>query len=247
MTRDGLMNETHQVITRPQAPAWKRNAPEALPRSTMPKEARASHTARPQAGAWGRGGFTLVELLVVMAIIAILAALLLSAIQGVRDSSRSARSKNNLSEMGKAMRIYEGLGKGNLAHDNWQQTLTPHLGDSVDVFNDPSNTNGGESYALTNKVVQFGRGDGRKIAIVESDSEILLIDNVACNSGQPVVTGEPVSRYLGVTNALLYDGSVRSLEPTEIDPNDSTHEPLVVWWLPERERGGCLRQCGHRD
>lgn len=53
-------------------------------------------------------GFTLVELLVVMAILAILASLLLPALAGARTQARSALCRHNLAQLGIALSMYVG-------------------------------------------------------------------------------------------------------------------------------------------
>ena len=182
--------------------------------------------------------FTLIELLVVMAIIAILVAILLPAVQRVRANARSSQSKNNLSQMGKAIKNFEGRGRGNIDPSGWQQTLAPFIDSNDEVFVDPADT-APPSYAMSSKMPQFGYGDSAKIAIVESDADdqIVHIDNENCSSDEPVIGGRPVARHLGMVNALFYGGSVQSFEPATIDLNDASYEPLVVFWLPDGEHG----------
>ena len=55
-----------------------------------------------------RGGFTLVELLVVLAIIGIIIALLLPTVQMAREQGRRGARVNNLLQLGKGVIAYEG-------------------------------------------------------------------------------------------------------------------------------------------
>jgi prepilin-type N-terminal cleavage/methylation domain-containing protein len=86
-----------------------------------------------------RPGFTLVELLVVMAIIALLIGLLLPAVQSVREAASRTACANNLRQIGLACRLYESA-KGTLPPSfvreqgaSWMVLIMPYL-EQKDLF-----------------------------------------------------------------------------------------------------------------
>lgn len=96
----------------------------------------------------GRNGFTLVEVLVVIAIIAILIGLLLPAVQKIRESARKTQCQNNLHQMGIALHDYhsannvfpEGVHTPYDAHYywSWMAMLLPYV-EQQNVWNEGQN------------------------------------------------------------------------------------------------------------
>ncbi|MEK6235397.1 MAG: DUF1559 domain-containing protein [Planctomycetales bacterium] len=58
---------------------------------------------------WSRAGFSLIELLVIIAVMAVLMTLLLPAIHAVRSRAQTSRCANNLTQVSLALHSYEGL------------------------------------------------------------------------------------------------------------------------------------------
>ena len=78
-----------------------------------------SHRPRPASSI---GGFTLVELLTVIAIVGVLAAVIIPVVGKVRASARASADLANMRQLGKSMLLYAGENKGAI---NIVATLAP--------------------------------------------------------------------------------------------------------------------------
>lgn len=65
-----------------------------------------------------RGGFTIVELLIVIAIIALLAQMLLPAVEAAREAARSVHCKNNLRQLALGADLHTST-HGHLPSGGW--------------------------------------------------------------------------------------------------------------------------------
>lgn len=196
--------------------------------------------ARRSAQVAGSGGFTLVELLVVIVIIGILIALLLPAIQMARATARTVQCANNLHQVGIAFQRY----------------MEKHEGKPPDV----GVLMGGLGNYLENQDVRMYRcpevtdADGisyspnRCVRRMQNDvNKVILLDAHRCISYEGTDSEEfcqsVAPRHGGMMNVLYFDGRVEKNRPAELDPYDPANglPNLVRFWKPKLE--GCRGSC----
>lgn len=141
-----------------------------------------------------RNGFTLVELLTVIAILSVLLALLLPAVQVARESARRSTCLNNLKQIGLGLHRYHGLLGAfppgmrrhvlmNRPSTPWQVLILPHV----------------EEQALYDRIGPIenasdpGYGGMRDLSARQSGLALL-----ACPSAPPQPGEDDASNYVGV-------------------------------------------------
>jgi len=81
-------------------------------------------------------GFTLIEILVVIAIISLLMAILMPTLHRIRNQARSVRCQSNLHQWGVMYSVYAADNDGNyfqsIGGDTWVEPMQPYYGDCED-------------------------------------------------------------------------------------------------------------------
>lgn len=132
-----------------------------------------------------RRGFTLVELLVVVAIIGLLIALLLPALQQSRAAARSAACKSNMRQIGLAVQMYANNHNGRFpltAHagttSSWVYSLGPYLENVDNIRICPDEPKAAER--LANKSTSYVLND---LICVKQPDAILSLWKLKSTSG----------------------------------------------------------------
>lgn len=151
-------------------------------------------------------GFTLLELLTVVAIIAVLCSILIPALHGVRFSAQQASCASNMRQIGSALLLYAAANDNKLPEtshtaafgQSWIYTLSEYLGDCDEVRICPADPKGdgrfdagGTSYILNSflfvpQIGPFGQPMGEptnNLLLIESPTETPMAFIIADSQG----------------------------------------------------------------
>ena len=151
-------------------------------------------------------GFTLLELLTVVAIIAVLCSILIPALHGVRFSAQQASCASNMRQIGSALLLYAAANDNKLPETShtaafgksWIYTLSEYLGDCDEVRICPADPKGdgrfdagGTSYILNSflfvpQIGPFGQPMGEptnNLLLIESPTETPMAFIIADSQG----------------------------------------------------------------
>jgi prepilin-type N-terminal cleavage/methylation domain-containing protein len=199
-----------------------------------------------------RRGFTLVELLVVVAIISTLMGLLIPAVQNAREAARRNTCTNNLSQLGKAVLLFDGakgsipgwrnaaLSTANTATYSWPVSLLSRI-ERRDIADALETTSTAPTPFIELFVCPSAPADGASKPVVSyagncgntpytgtpSKGEGVMFDQVASNAMR--VGLDYVADNDGVTNTLLFsEKSGRNLTMAQW-PTDITATTWVTY------------------
>ncbi|MCE9547394.1 MAG: prepilin-type N-terminal cleavage/methylation domain-containing protein [Planctomycetia bacterium] len=196
-----------------------------------------------------RRGFSLVELLVVIAVIVILVALLLPAIGASRSRARQSQCASNQRQVWLAWTRANSRSPSQPVRGSaWMQRISPYLpgGASVIFCPDDVSPSQSSSYAFNANAWQFSSAPdaGRIVLLDYKLTEAKVIGQTLAQLND-LTTGWPggqAARHFQRENVTLGDGHSATFEPRAIDPRYCVY--YVQYWRPEKDQNinlaGCL-------
>jgi len=211
-----------------------------------------------------KGGFTLVELLVVITIIGILIALLLPAVQAAREAARRSQCSNNLKQIGLALHAYHDAYKtfppGTIDNHGWLVTafLLPYM-EQVGLYEqldtrkamDLRNTT---TLALTRTVIgaymcpsSQETDRSRNVRAVYNNGSSY---NIGCTN-YLACTGTGDYRCPNPANGIFYDNSAITIalitdgtSYTFAFGERAVNPKFPSWWIGGAWAGATIQACG---
>ena len=207
-----------------------------------------------------RRGFTLVELMIVIAIIVILIAIIMPATQMVRARARTQNCAHNLAQIGVTYTEFasEDTATVDLRGYNWFTLFESRMNVDSSIFHCPNHVEEANvvSYGMNNRADLLLSGPGGKVAFVEYKRPIAHFVGPPADPDDERDWREiyddwnelMAPRHNGQMNVLLSGGAVESYDPNDIDPLNCYK--YQKYWKPARAQGlsrDCVNEQGQDD
>jgi len=186
-------------------------------------------------------GFTLVELLVVIAVIVILVALLLPAVGMARANARQGQCASNLKQVHTAWQ--RAASRAPVRGGQWTGRLSPYIegGEGVLLCPDDTERAAASSYALNDHAWRYTAADAGRAAFLDyKQVEISVVGRplTDLDAAWPV---QQAARHFSKSNVAFFDGHVAAYEPRKIDPRFCDY--FVRYWRPVADSNVELPGC----
>lgn len=202
-----------------------------------------AHCPSPQFGRRGRCGFSLVELLIVIAVIVILIALLLPAIGMGRAKARQAKCTSNQTQIFNAFTQAKTKIPSPFPSGAWPEKLRPYVEQQIEVYVCPDNMiPSSPSYGMNNRAWKMENQDTGRVFLLDFNAVESKVVGQTIAQLENSWPAERAPRHFQQQNVVFSGGHVGPKSPDAIDPRYC--ENYVKYWRPLRDAKiellGCL-------
>ena len=202
---------------------------------------RQSNSSRPRP----LHGFSLVELLIVIAVIVILIALLLPAVGMARAKARQSQCASQLGQIYKAYTVANAKLPQPVPAAQWPAKLSLYVEQETKVFVCPDNVAAGSSspsYGMNSRAFRMADQDNGRIVLLDYNAlEVKVVGQSIAQLNTDWPAGR-AARHFQQQNVAFGDSRVETKSPDSIDPRYC--ENYVKYWRPARDGKidllGCL-------